>query len=416
MWNSYWRGRSRRDLPQVNYNESSEEEQDDFDSPLQSPTRPPPTRAGSPVQLAIPTLGDNVDEELAAVSQTLSNVGHTHAFRGTRPRVRQGPEGVEAADTQAQEVAVEEVVVEGFVEGGHAPADLDIMPDPVVVDFEDENGQDGEKAIEFSRTLKLEFSPEEVDFWFTQLENEMFTCDIKSQWLKRCILVKNLPPKVQADVKGLLILKKSEAPEDIYKQLKTEILRIHAPEKEATYKKALSRVLVGLPSQLGQCLINDICKKTPKLKDCCCAVAVYTLWTMQLPVQVRSHVADMNFDYDSYQAVFKTADKIFLSTKTTEVSAGVAAVSVAGASGSGAGAAEVAAVKPKKNFYRNNNKNNKPNNSQSSDTRIRHKSNPSPKCCDNHYRWAENAWFCLEPHTCPLVNKCGKKPEKKNKD
>ena len=67
----------------MNHNESSEEE--DFNSPLVSPSRPPVTRAGSPVELAIPTLNDNVDEDLEAVRQTLNNVGHTHSFRGTRP-------------------------------------------------------------------------------------------------------------------------------------------------------------------------------------------------------------------------------------------------------------------------------------------------------------------------------------------
>ena len=96
MWNSYWSGRSRRDVPQVNYNESSSEDED-YNSPLVSPARPPPTRAGSPVELAVPTLNDNVDEELESVRQTLSNVGHTHTFRGTRPEVRPDPEGGEAS-------------------------------------------------------------------------------------------------------------------------------------------------------------------------------------------------------------------------------------------------------------------------------------------------------------------------------
>ena len=76
MWNSYWSGRSRRELPQVNYNESSEEEE--FGSPIQSPTRPVNTRQGSPVELAVPHLNDNVDEELEQVSRVLSNVGRSH--------------------------------------------------------------------------------------------------------------------------------------------------------------------------------------------------------------------------------------------------------------------------------------------------------------------------------------------------
>ena len=78
---------------------------------------------------------------------------------------------------------------------GEAETELE-MPDVDDVDFEVEDGQDGANAIEYTRTLKLEFAPDEVGFWFTQIENEMFTCQVKSQWLKRCVLVKNLPPKI----------------------------------------------------------------------------------------------------------------------------------------------------------------------------------------------------------------------------
>ena len=46
-----------------------------------SPARPPNTRAGSPVELAVPTLCDNVDEELGQVNQILKNIGHTHTYR-----------------------------------------------------------------------------------------------------------------------------------------------------------------------------------------------------------------------------------------------------------------------------------------------------------------------------------------------
>ena len=308
-----------------------------------------------------------------------------------------------------------------------------IMPDevdqPDEVDFEDENGVDGAKAIEFSRSLKLEYAPDEVLFWFTQLENEMYTCEIKSQWLKRCILVKNLPPKIQADVKSLLVLQKSAAPTDLYKKIKKEILRIHAPKCEETFKKALSRVLVGLPSQLGQQLISDICDKPVPLEGCCCAKAVFTLWMIQCPVAVRCHVADKEFNHTTYQRVFEDADKVFLSQKTTEVSAGVAAVSL---TSTGAEDPQVAALKNKNNRNRSNrggrrqsgtapqsNKSGSNNSNPNSGTRsasgrgTRHSSNPPTSCCDNHFRWGADSWFCLEPLSCPWVSKVSAKSGKK---
>ena len=307
------------------------------------------------------------------------------------------------------------------------------MPDhPAVVDFEDENAQNGAKALEFTRTLTLEWSPDEVDFWFTQLENEMYTCEVKSQWLKRCVLVKNLPPKVQADVKSLLTLKQSEAPVDIYKQIKTEILRIHAPEEEDNYKKALSLVLTGLPSQLGQQLVSKVCGKSSKLSCGCCVKAVKTLWTMQLPAAVRAHVADMKFDKDTYQKVFQSADKVFLSQRSADLAPQVAAIVKVPEESGSAATGEVAAIRQSRGGGRNrgnrNNRNSGGNSggagknsnegnqssTQSNDTRKRHKSNPSPKCCDNHYRWADQAWFCLSPLTCPLANKCAPRPPKNN--
>ena len=89
------------------------------------------SRAGSPVELAVPTLNDNVDEDLEVVRQTLRNVGHTHTFRGTHPRP--DPEGGPSQEQQApseEQISIpaghdggdgltgEEEVLEGHVVGG----------------------------------------------------------------------------------------------------------------------------------------------------------------------------------------------------------------------------------------------------------------------------------------------------------
>ena len=308
------------------------------------------------------------------------------------------------------------------------------MPDPVVEpDFEDEDGQDGASAIDHSRTLKIEFDPSEVSFWFTQLENEMYTCSVKSQWLKRCVLVKNLPSKVQSDVKSLLELKKSACPPLIYKKVKEEILRLHAPKEEDSFKKALSRVLVGLPSQLGEQLVNDVCKNPVRLSCGCCYRAIKTLWTLQLPDFVKSQIANMDFNQETYRQVFQAADKIFLSRQTPELASSVAAVvtvpKASASSSSPSSAAEVAAFKPNGKGNRNNGgggKNNKGNSSGGGGGSgsgggngrrgPRHSSNPPGSCCDNHYRWGAQSWFCLAPLTCPWKDKIGARPKKENKD
>ena len=237
------------------------------------------------------------------------------------------------------------------------------------------------------------------------------------------------------DVMSLLSIKKSSAPPDLYKKIKDEILRIHAPRKQDTYKKALSRVLTGLPSQLGQELINDICDKDVKLVGCCCAKAVFCLWSIQLPLTVRSQISNLTFDHATYQQVFQTADNIYLSTKVTEVSASVAAVGLKPEQVEDT--PTVAAVRTGQRSNRNNkNKNqnngsgtqaggsnggsngNKNSNSNSGSGSSqgrrgpRHSSNPPSSCCNNHYKWGASAWFCLQPLTCPWVQKCGARPPK----
>ena len=172
MWG--W-GRPRRNLPEVDYRDYDSSE-DDFNSPLVSPSRPPQTRAGSPAELAVPTLGDNVDEELEQVRQTLQNVGHSHTFRGTHPagaRVR----GV------AEVVGGGEEVVEGLVvQGPDSGKVADENPIPaVMVAFEDENGEDEAKALQEGcrNVANYQWNQEDIKFWFGQIEIKMASVGVK---------------------------------------------------------------------------------------------------------------------------------------------------------------------------------------------------------------------------------------------
>ena len=70
--------------------------------------------------------------------------------------------------------------------------------EPVVMtDFDVENGQEGDKAQEHARSIKVDFNPTNISFWFAELEGEMTMASVKSQWLKRTLLQRNLPVKQQ---------------------------------------------------------------------------------------------------------------------------------------------------------------------------------------------------------------------------
>ena len=99
-----------------------------------------------------------------------------------------------------------------------------------MVDFEDENGTDG--ADVHKQKITLKFDPEDIVFWFGQLEDEMTWAGAKSQWTKRQILNQNLPPEVRAEVKTELRKTQTQARVTAYKTIKVKLIKILAQSKE----------------------------------------------------------------------------------------------------------------------------------------------------------------------------------------
>ena len=321
--------------------------------------------------------------------------------------------------------AVEEVVEEHAAGGGVA-----IM----VANYDQEDKADGEKAQDLARGIKVEFMPDNIKFWFAQLEDEMEMAGIGRQWLKKAVVQRNLPNKQKEDVMGLLSLGKAEAGPHIYLDIKRELMRIYAPKPQDAYNKALTRTMTGLPSQLGYKLVNDVCKKPTKFDNCCCAAHVLALWSNQLPVNIRAHISDKVFTKETYKEVFEAADKVFNSskqiaaTRASQVAATeldetlpafneqnqptqTAAMSRGGGRGGRGG--------------RGNGRNQNQNSSSSGTGRggqgnrgqgsnrggrgrgrgPRHASSPPEECCDRHWVHGPEAYFCLKPLTCPWKNK-----------
>ena len=192
---------------------------------------------------------------------------------------------------------------------------------PAQIPYDAANTNDGEKAQDQARSIKIEFEPNDILFWFSQLEGEMLLASVGSQWLKKTILQRNLPNKQKEDVKSYLVLDQLQAGASIYKDIKENLIRIYAPKPSVSYQRALQRTMTGLPSQLGYQIVDDICKKPRKLDGCCCAGAAQALWTLQIPVNIRAHVSNMEFTIDTYKSVFEAADKVFLAAKQVTIAA-----------------------------------------------------------------------------------------------
>ena len=306
------------------------------------------------------------------------------------------------------------------------------------VDFDLENKEDGDKAQENARHIKIDFEPNNVRFWFSQLEAEMLLANIGTQWLKKTVLQRNLPNKQKEDVQAYLELPRTQAGANIYYDIKQEIIRIYAPKPQTAYKRALGRTMVGLPSQLGHQIVNDVCKKPVKLVGCCCSAAVLAIWEMKLPIEVRAHISNKEFTATTYKEVFEAADKVHQSAQSVSVAAvgldetlpafsqqnqpqpQVAAVhrggqrgggrgrgNRGGGSGSGRGGGQTGQNQSGQSQSRGGQSG---RGGRGQARGPRHSSNPPESCCDHHYKHGADSWFCVAPLTCPWVNKCSPRP------
>ena len=433
MWG--W-GRPKRDLPPVNYAETSSDEEFeqglDFNQVDAVPAVPVHTREGSPVDLAHPTLNDNVDDTLEDVNYKLGDICQveeeidelTDLLETTDTKL-----GVKLNTTDNKE----EVIAFNFKVAAESPeVEADNMPDNdnaavnVVINYDVEDKDDGEKAADQARHIKLEFDVTDIKFWFAQLEDEMVLATIGRQWLKKTVLQRNLPIKQKEDVKSLLTLQKAEAGNNIYHRIKEELLRIYAPKPQISYRKALGRTMAGLPSQLGAQIIDDICKKSVKLEGCCCSGAALAIWSMKLPVNVLAHISNKTFDSTTYKQVFEAADQVFLSSQQVQMVAATTTLdeTLPAFSQQNQPSAEVAALSGNRRGGRGNasgtrggaNRGNRGGNrgnrggQRGARRGPRHSSSPPEACCDRHYVHGDQAWYCLAPHSCPWKDRCTPKP------
>ena len=185
--------------------------------------------------------------------------------------------------------------------------------------------------------------------------------------------------------------------------------------------------MVGLPSQLGYQIVDDVCKKATKLSGCCCSGAVEALWSDKLPVSIQAHISGRTFDHNTYKDVFEAADQCYLASNQVNSVAAMTAQSsdmnetlpafsnqnqpsqVAAMRtnrGGGANRGSSGTARGGSNRGGRRNKGNKPNKPRGP----RHSSSPPESCCERHYVHGADAWYCLAPTTCPWVSKVTPRP------
>ena len=318
----------------------------------------------------------------------------------SRQQIKAAQEAREQAHQALQDLlAIAPDILEGDFSSGEVVSE-DILEDETM-DFEKENGTDGDKALDKLSGLNIPFNKSDIEFWFSNVEGRLELIGVKSQWLKRMALLQLLPAEVQEEVKSLFKLQKSQAGTEIYFKIKKELLDLFGPKAEDAYDRAANRVLTGKPSQLGKLLIDDLCKADTKLSGCCCDRIVWGMFRKQLPIVVRNHISDLPFNKDTYKSVFAKADQVFDSNRGPDPQVASTSVSVTSAT-------EVAAVQKsqKKNKKQNKGQKDKGGQSDKNDSTTAAAA-PKPKInedklCKIHAKWKENATFCAAPWGCRM--------------
>ena len=124
--------------------------------------------------------------------------------------------------------------------------------------FDKRNLPDDDDA--WKKEIKIQFDIQDVKYWFNEVEGAMKKYGIGLQWSKKDAIVQLLPAEVKEECKPILRLTEEEAGEQIYYDLKQEILSLYGPKQEDAFKKAMALRLTGKPSALGKKLV-----KRPKL-------------------------------------------------------------------------------------------------------------------------------------------------------
>ena len=338
---------------------------------------------------------------------------------------------------EGEDESVAEGVVVGFSAGG---GEVEVMPDNDEVaaaaaaareealrrqrrKFEDVDDPDQEDYYK-RLNIKLKWD-QDVNFWFNSIEASMKKAGVNSQWTKREELMQLLPEHVMAEVKYLFCLSQDEAGEFPYRDIKHDVIRIFGPKPQDSMDKALSRIMVGRPSQLAKQLIDDICKCKPVLSNKCCQNVVFGLWRRSLNTPVRNAIAGKVFDQNTYKDVLAYADEVYNSNKFDNPSrASVAAVSAEAPSEE----ATIAAVSRGQGQSRGQSGGRGGRgrggrgggqSSQSGPPKPagavkgpKHPDNPPSGVCQTHHSFGKTAWWCQNPNSCPWKNYTAPRPNK----
>ena len=291
-----------------------------------------------------------------------------------------------------------------------------------MVAYDTDNSNDEAGALGKVANLKVPYDPEELVFWFGDIERSMKFMGVRSQLTKLQVLTTQLPSEVKAEIKPYLHIDEedAEALASCYKSTKKAIIELFGPKKEEAYDKAIGALLTSKPSQLAKKIMDLLCrnKKTP-LTPCCCDTVVYGIWKKQLPEPVLQAIAGMPFDHANLKAVLDRADAVYLTlpgSKKSSQLAGIKKGAAAEIAGVGRGRGNSKGNRGRGNANAGGTRSVGRGQGQSNSTTNqnrgpKHADGPPDTACFQHYKYGKSAYYCRRPKKCPWVSYIIDEPE-----
>ena len=174
--------------------------------------------------------------------------------------------------------------------------------------------------------------------------------------------------------------------------------------------------MVDKPSSLLKLLVSDICQHN--LVNCCCSSTVWGIFQMKIPMYLKSGLANEQFNATNMHNVMDKADNFWSANQTdTQINIITNPAAKTPSSTESAPTPEVAAIRGRgssRGFRGRGRGSNRGRGGQSRggqnqsgpDPRgKRHESNPPWNACGAHWVFADSAWKCQSPTTCPMKDK-----------
>ena len=293
----------------------------------------------------------------------------------------------------------------------------ELLSIPTMANFDELNADNGADAMKNLGQIKVNWDADDPQYFFQKLETELQIFEINKQFTKRQALIRLLPDAVGKEFKHLINLQETEAGTLAYKVLKTALIKAYGPRPGDAYQRAVNRVMTGKPSVLLKLIISDICKSN--MSDCCCSSTIWGIFEQKIPLYLKSGLANEVFNATNMQNIMDKADNYWaanqVENQVSAVSTPVTAATTVSSPVTAANNSEVSAIgRGRGNSFRGRynrggrrgGRGTRGNQNGGQDPRgKRHESNPPWNSCGAHWVYAEDAFKCQSPTTCPLKDK-----------